>query len=639
MVFLFAIIIPLIVSGFYFLNAYLKDKKNPKIKINDEWAKAFFMKEFLYFGAAVVLALTAAAFSFQFDSYSNQNIIIGIAFIAMLARYPVDLTQVRRDASMKTWIIKGIQAIVALAGFFLELSVFSKNGEIYLLSGFRLLSFYVIARYIGKIEAFFDKDFENKRILLIKVGCVLLTGAFLIYTFFNPANFYDGYPFKEDLKYITDVNPYLYYNVFDAFQHGQLHLRIEPNPILATLPNPYDYVARRNMGISYLWDTAYFDGKYYSYFGVAPIFLIMYPVYILSGFSYVPNGLFLLAFAVCLYGYGMFRLAKALSDRFHIELPGWFFYLFVILAIISSLGISFIPAVWTDWKYRVPFAYANVGMVFFLYAFFEGLKEEKRRISYWVLSAFAYVLIMGSRPEVGLIAVLVVPFLIAYVRDAIRFNKKDDWKALISFAMVLVFGGVFLAGYNFLRFGNPLEFGSNYQLTIMDTRLNKLNAQGFANGFYHYFLQMPTFKEDFPVFELNYVKLPNETHSYILRMMGLAINPFIYAFLFIPFSLLKEKKVSNWLYLLLPPVLLCIFAWILYCLGGVCTRYALYLWPFATIWVMSIVISASPFISKNKYAYYAFLGLILILVAAGTFTAFNFLYNNFDGLPRGWLKK
>ncbi len=637
MIFIFAIIIPVLVSGIYLLCAYLKDKNNKRIKINDEWMKAFLMKEIIYFGAAVVLSILAAIFSFQFDGYSNQNIIVGFAFVSLMARYPVDLTTIRRDAPLKTWLIKGIKAVISLAGFFLELGLFSKAGDAYVLSGFRLLTFFLFGHFFGKIETLLDKDYEDKRALAIKIMCALVATSFLIYTFFQPAKFYDGYPFREDLEYITDVNPYLYYNVFDAFQHGQLHIRIEPNPILATLENPYDYAARH--GISCLWDTAYYNGKYYSYFGIAPLFLVMYPVYILSGFSYVPNGLLLLALAVCLYGYGMFRLAKTISDKFHIELPGWFFYLFVLMAITSSLGISFIPKVWTDWKYRVPFAYANVGMVFFLYAFFEGLNDEKHRIYYWVLSAAAYVLIMGSRPEVGLIAVLVVPFLIGYIRDAIRFNKKDYWNALISFVSVLAVGGLFLAGYNFLRFGNPLEFGSNYQLTIMDTRVNKLNAQGFTNGFYHYFLQLPEFVEDFPLFEIKLVKLPNETHPYVLGMMGLVMNPFIYAFLFIPFSLLKEKKISNWLFLLVPPMLLAIFAWILYCLGGVCTRYALYLWPLATIWVMCIVISASPFISKNKYAYYAFLGLILTLVALGTFTASNFLFNTFDGLIRGWLVK
>lgn len=76
--------------------------------------------------------------------------------------------------------------------------------------------------------------------------------------------------------YIENYNPYV--QQFDAFQKGQLHIDVEPEPELLELANPYDPAQRQ--GIYYLWDRALYNGKYYSYFGVTPILTVYYPFYL-----------------------------------------------------------------------------------------------------------------------------------------------------------------------------------------------------------------------------------------------------------------------------------------------------------------------------------------------------------------------
>ena len=84
-----------------------------------------------------------------------------------------------------------------------------------------------------------------------------------------------SYPLENP---VDNYNPYV--QQFDAFQKGQLHLDVEPSQRLLELENPYKPSERE--GIYYLWDRAFYEGKYYSYFGLTPIFTLYYPVYLLT---------------------------------------------------------------------------------------------------------------------------------------------------------------------------------------------------------------------------------------------------------------------------------------------------------------------------------------------------------------------
>ena len=59
------------------------------------------------------------------------------------------------------------------------------------------------------------------------------------------------------------------------------------NPLLEGVvvdpENPYDRAARDKAGVWYMWDRALYNGKYYSYFGIAPILTVYYPCQLLTG--------------------------------------------------------------------------------------------------------------------------------------------------------------------------------------------------------------------------------------------------------------------------------------------------------------------------------------------------------------------
>ena len=635
--FVFAFVAPLLINGAFFLARFLK-RKEEKLSFKNPLVQ----EELINLGAGVLLSLIAGLVGLGSSMVMPANILVGDIFISLLGREMTPLIKLNWKKLGRESVAPIARAAIALLGFVFEITLF-QSWSIYLLSGMRLGAFVLLAYLVGN----FSKSYmENKDLSIIRVAFVSFFIIFLFCTAAHPENFFDAYPFADDLKYLND-NPYLYYNQFDAFMHGQLHLVTEPDPALAGLTNPYD--PNQRSGIGYLWDTVYYNGHYYSYYGVAPIFFVMFPVYILSGFTLVPNGLFSLALASILYAYGIFRLSLLLKEKYAANLPSWFFYVFSFLIFVSTLGYNFLNFRWTDWKYRIPFAYAAVGMALFLAYFFEGLKHEKlKQHLYWGLSALFYVLIMGSRPEVGILALLVVPFLVRYIlegRTKLTKGEKKDLFPLISFGAVLLVGGIALAGYNYLRFGSFTEFGSNYQLTINDPRTNKVTGEGFFNAFYHYFWQQPVFSENiqqvgfagffafdkFPFFTTQNVRLAHETHVYITDSVGMLANPMVYLALLLPIGLLANKKYDEWLYLILPPFLLFILTWLMYSLGGVCMRYILYFWPLAGIWAMSVFYSSFSTLAKEKSTRTPLMIVSLVLVFLGAYLAINLGMNRFDG--------
>ena len=67
------------------------------------------------------------------------------------------------------------------------------------------------------------------------------------------------------------------YEQYGALAHsllnGRLDLMQDPPEELLALDNPYDSTAREAAQVNSLWDHAYYDGRYYVYFGIVPCLL------------------------------------------------------------------------------------------------------------------------------------------------------------------------------------------------------------------------------------------------------------------------------------------------------------------------------------------------------------------------------
>ena len=124
------------------------------------------------------------------------------------------------------------------------------------------------------------------------------------------------YPTLEEIRspeMVVDA----YMQQLDAFEKGQIELDLDVNPQLAALNNPYDTGARDKKEVAYHWDRAYYNGKYYSYFGLAPLFMVYYPVFWLTGM--LPTtafaGLLLSVFAVVMIFAAVHALIRLFTPR------------------------------------------------------------------------------------------------------------------------------------------------------------------------------------------------------------------------------------------------------------------------------------------------------------------------------------
>jgi hypothetical protein len=159
-------------------------------------------------------------------------------------------------------------------------------------------------------------SFTSRKPYFVLLGAAIVaTLGFVLLVSLNASRYFTTYPFQQS---DTNSNPFLYYNLFQAFKNGHVYLDDIPDSRLAGLTNPYDPYARR--GIPYLWDTAYYQGKYYCYYGPAPVILVMFPVYWLTG--HVPTGLFLEVFAFILYAFGFAYTSLRLNKPGKKRCPG-----------------------------------------------------------------------------------------------------------------------------------------------------------------------------------------------------------------------------------------------------------------------------------------------------------------------------
>ena len=90
---------------------------------------------------------------------------------------------------------------------------------------------------------------------------------------------------------LTGLNPFFqqetggnqkqYQKLAESLKAGTFFVMEEPPEVLKNMENPYDFAYRNQLmeesGEGYQWDHAYYEGKYYVYFGVVPAVLFYLP--------------------------------------------------------------------------------------------------------------------------------------------------------------------------------------------------------------------------------------------------------------------------------------------------------------------------------------------------------------------------
>lgn len=254
------------------------------------------------------------------------------------------------------------------------------------------------------------------------------------------------------------------------------------------------------------------------------------------------------------------------------------------------------------------------------------MNAKKHKNVFFVLSAFAFALVIMSRPNMAVLAVLIVPVLIKYFFRSGN-TLKQNALSLISFAVPLMIGAAAVCAYNYLRFDSIFEFGAKYQLTVYDVSKYTFSASLVVPCLYHYFVQFPKITGEFPFINLQYVNLHMHTTEYLYNTSTVGALAFLSNFgaFGIGGILAKPKahREQKWTYsVAFLSVLL--LAYINTCLGGVNIRYFA---DFAMVMIMfsSLILLEIPSFFKDSRKLVRALVQIIISVLFICSAALGFL--------------
>ena len=309
----------------------------------------------------------------------------------------------------------------------------------------------------------------------------------------------------------------------DAFEAGQVSLLDTPPQELLELENPYDWSERVSAGVSYKWDHLLYDGKYYSYYGIAPVLLLFLPYHLITGY-YFPT-----AEAVLLFG-GLGILFLSLlyltfCELFCKRIPvNMVLSGLLVCQLSSGVWYNFCSPLFYEIAQTSGFCFTCMGFYFLLKSGVIG--EGRIRYAPLLFSGTCLSLAVLCRPTLALYCIAALFFLFFGFRRQLRRlsyrypdEKKKRRRGILAYLVCALSGFVLLGGlqmaYNYARFASPFDFGIQYSLTINDFTRAQYHTDFVMIGFYNFLFAFPQIRPTFPYVFSNFSDLDANGYYFI----------------------------------------------------------------------------------------------------------------------------
>lgn len=304
---------------------------------------------------------------------------------------------------------------------------------------------------------------------------------------------------RESIVSVYDAageNAQQYSMLAESLAQGDLYLQKEPPQWLQEMDDPYDKgardEARKAGGEDYLFDVAYYEGHYYVYFGIVPELMFYLPFYLATG-KHFPTAIgILLAMIAFVCG------CTALLDRFarhHFKSVNLGVFLLLQIPLVMCSGMLYLVKFPTF--YSLPIMCALAFSIWGLCLWLHGRSSEHPE-GWYIGGSLCMALVLGCRPQLVVLSLLAFPlFWRLYVTERKLFTPAGarQFACLIAPYVVVVAGVMW---YNAARFGSPLDFGANYNLTVHNMTKRGLAFGRIAPAIFAYFLQPPCADGTFP---------------------------------------------------------------------------------------------------------------------------------------------
>ena len=288
----------------------------------------------------------------------------------------------------------------------------------------------------------------------------------------------------------------------DAFEDKRTYLYPEPDDNLKNFDNPYDRQHRDAELVTdwdSSWDHVYFDGKFYSYYGIAPVILLFLPYHLITDYYFSDTAAVLIFSLIGIIGLSF--LFVKLTKKFFPELPtGIFIISLIIIQVTSGIWYSIGRPSFYEIAMSAGFAFMTWAFYFLISANIIG--NGKVSLPKTAISSLLFALAVLSRPTTVLYCICAAVFMVCAVKKFKDNNQKLLNRKSIGYLSCAIVPmaclGIVQMIYNYVRFKSPFEFGIQYSLTINDFRNTQFHWQLSMIPLWNYLFNPPVFSTTHP---------------------------------------------------------------------------------------------------------------------------------------------
>ncbi len=325
--------------------------------------------------------------------------------------------------------------------------------------------------------------------------------------------------FSEQKGALND-NVSQYNKLIEALMNSRYALLDIPDHNFEQLDDPYDMYQRERKQFSYPWDTVYYQGRFYVYFGIVPAAAVLLPYRLLTG-SYLELDYPILGFCI-LFVVGVYGVYSWIVKQYFRDLSFGLFWTGLLL-LVSSMNLT--------WCLRRTLVYElaiTAGICFAVWAIYFLLLAETSRMRrlFLFLSGTCASLAVGCRPTMLFVsAVLFTVMLSGFRISRCSAGRRITDAGLFLLPYILI--GFALMKYNYERFGNPFEFGITYQLTT-ENRAVGIPLLGFFGRLLSILASLFTFPSVNLVFPFIHLQKPDLPYNGMILNSDMVLGVFAY---------------------------------------------------------------------------------------------------------------
>ena len=260
-----------------------------------------------------------------------------------------------------------------------------------------------------------------------------------------------------------------------------------------------------------MFDYAYYDGKYYVYFGVLPCIVFFVPYYLLTGRdlpNYIPVIILCLTMLAEIYLFlGM------LIRRFYRKTP----YAARLLMTAAACGGMYIPFfISVPDHYMIAIAFgvdlSLAGVMCWMKVFqnrqkhaFESVSGGEKKLvhaGYLAAGSICMGAVSLCRPTLLLLGLVLIVVLVVKEKNNVMGLKGAELvKAILAIAIPYAAFALICMYYNYIRFDSPFDFGASKNMTTIPFNGSKgYMPYLIARSVYEYLFAPAIFSADCPFF-------------------------------------------------------------------------------------------------------------------------------------------